>query len=200
MKVILCTAVECAKPSHQYDVFDSFIAHFLSPSPALLFALVLASAAGPLKADPSYTWSTLAGQLGGTGSVDGAGSTARFNNPSGVAVDSAGNVYVADSQNKTIRKVASDGVVTTLAGSAGQAGSADGTGSAARFDYPQGVAVDSAGNVYVADTYNHTIRKVTSGGVVTTVAGSAGYYGSADGTGSAARFNNPSGVAVDSAG
>ena len=113
----------------------------------------------------------------------------------------AGNVYVADTGNNTIRKVTGDGVVTTLAGSAGQSGSADGTGSAARFNYPYGVAVDSAGNVYVADTCNYTIRKVTRDGVVTTLAGSAGTVsGSADGTGSAAQFNYPSGVAVDSAG
>ena len=143
---------------------------------------------------------TLAGSAGDAGSADGTGSAARFNNPEGVAVDSAGNLYVGDTGNHTIRKTTSGGVVSTLAGSAGAPGSADGTGSAARFNFPSGVAVDSAGNVYVADTNNHTIRKITSGGVVTTLAGSAGNAGSADGTGSAARFNRPSGVAVDSAG
>ena len=121
-------------------------------------------------------------------------------------MDSAGNVYVADADNDTIRKVTPVGtnwVVTTLAGLAGNAGSADGTNSAARFYYPYGVAVDSAGNVYVADTDNDTIRKVTPVGtnwVVTTLAGLAGNAGSADGTGSAARFYCPGGVAVDSAG
>ncbi len=134
------------------------------------------------------------------GSADGTGSAARFNDPAGVAVDSAGNLYVADRGNATIRKVTPGGVVTTLAGLAGSSGSADGTGSAARFQRPCGVAVDSTGNVYVADYYNYTIRKVTPGRVVTTLAGEAGSYGSADGTGSAARFNNPSGVAVDSVG
>jgi sugar lactone lactonase YvrE len=153
-----------------------------------------------------YTFTTLAGSAeAGPGAIDGAGSAARFYQPSGVAVDSAGNVYVADFRNSTIRKVTPGGVVTTLAGLAGSQGSADGTGSAARFNWPFGAAVDSAGNVYVGDTYNHTIRKVTPGGVVTTLAGLAGSWGSADGTGSAARFggaaySGPFGVAVDSAG
>jgi len=143
---------------------------------------------------------TLAGTAGMSGSVDGMGAAARFNVPSGVTVDSAGNLYVADLFNSTIRKVTAAGVVTTLAGTAGMAGSADGTGAAARFNQPIGVAVDSAGNVYVADPLNATIRKVTADGVVTTLAGTAGMVGSADGTGAAARFNLPSGVAVDSAG
>ena len=143
---------------------------------------------------------TLAGLAGSSGSANGTGSAARFYYPFGVAVDSAGNVYVADTGNNTIRKVTPAGVVTTLAGLAGSSGSADGTGSAARFNYPSGVAVDSAGNVYVADTGNNTIRKVTPAGVVTTLAGLAGSPGSADGTGSAARFYYPHGVAVDSAG
>ena len=117
-----------------------------------------------------------------------------------MAVDSSGNVYVADTGNDTIRKITPAGVVTTLAGSAGNVGSADGTGSAARFYYPLGVAVDSSGNVYVADTDNYTIRQITPAGVVTTLAGLAGNSGSADGTGSAARFYYPSGVAVDSTG
>ncbi len=152
------------------------------------------------KVTPAGVVTTLAGLARSGGSVDGTGSAARFYWPSGVAVDSAGNVYVADTYNNTIRKVTPAGVVTTLAGRAGSWGSADGTGSAARFDYPSGVAVDSAGNVYVADLSNHTIRKVTPAGVVTTLAGLAGSSGSADGTGSAARFRQPSGVAVDSAG
>ena len=117
-----------------------------------------------------------------------------------MAVDSAGNVYVADTDNNTIRKVTPAGVVTTLAGSGRTMRQRGRDGSAARFELLNGVAVDSAGNVYVADTGNHTIRKVTPAGVVTTLAGSAGASGSADGTGSDARFNYPDGVAVDSAG
>ena len=151
---------------------------------------------------------TLAGTAGMSGSADGTGAAARFGfrSPSGVAVDSAGNVYVADTSNNTIRKVSAAGVVTTLAGTAGMRGSADGTGAAARFsfDFPfssaGGVAVDSAGNIYVADTSNNTIRKVTPAGVTTTLAGTAGMSGSADGTGAAARFGLPSDVAVDGAG
>jgi surface antigen/pimeloyl-ACP methyl ester carboxylesterase len=152
------------------------------------------------KVTPAGVVTTLAGSAGNQGSADGTGSAARFRGLSGVAVDSAGNVFVADTGNDTIRKVTPAGVVTTLAGSAWNGGSADGTGSAARFYEPYGVAVDSAGNVFVADTGNQTIRQVTPAGMVTTLAGSVGNSGSADGTGSAARFYCPYGVAVDSAG
>ena len=144
--------------------------------------------------------STLAGSPGQWGSADGTGSAARFHGPGGVAVDGSGNVYVSDYSNHTIRKITAAGAVTTLAGSPGNSGSADGTGSAARFYYPADVAVDGTGNVYVADSNNHTIRKITAAGVVTTLAGSPGVFGSADGTGSAARFYSPNGVAVDGAG
>ena len=165
---------------------------------ALVLFLVYGSARA--QTEPVYGWTNFVGMPGGLGSVDGTGSSARFSNPYGVAVDSAGNVYVADTENHTIRKVTPAGLVTTLAGSAGQFGSADGTGSAARFYVPDSVAVDSTGNVYVADSWNSTIRKVTPAGEVTTLAGSAGQVGSADGTGSAARFDYPSGVAVDNEG
>jgi len=104
-------------------------------------------------------------------------------------VDNAGNLYVADAFNATIRKITSAGSVSTLAGSAGSRGDADGTGAAAQFNYPSGVAVDTAGNVYVADTYNNTIRKINPTGVVTTLAGSAGISGANDGTGIYALFN-----------
>src|SRR5208283_5087923 len=114
-------------------------------------------------------------------------------------LDTATNLYVADSFNNTIRKVTPAGIVTTLAGTAGSFGSADGTGAAARFWQPQGVAVDTNGNVYVADSANGTIRMIASGAVVTTLAGSAS-TGSADGPGSSARFFWPAGAAVDSSG
>lgn len=148
----------------------------------------------------NHTFTTLAGLAGAAGSTDATGAAARFNAPAGLAVDSAGYVYVSDSVNHVIRKIAPGGAVTTLAGSAGNSGSSDGTGTGARFNTPQHLAVDSSGNVYVADGSNHTIRKVTPAGVVTTLAGSAGNTGSTDATGSSARFNYPRGIAVDTSG
>jgi NHL repeat len=153
------------------------------------------------KITPAGVVTTLAGSATAPyGSADGTGSAARFSNPAGVATDSGGNVYVADLGNATIREITPAGVVTTLAGSAGLNGSADGIGSAARFALPAGVATDSGGNVYVAEWSNHTIRKITPAGLVTTLAGSPRISGSVDGTGSAARFNSPTGVATDSGG
>src|ERR1051326_1998509 len=144
-----------------------------------------------------YNFTTLAGG-GGFVSPDQTGTALLFLGPSGIARDSAGNIYVADTFNHTIRKVTANGVVTTLAGLAGTPGSVDGTGNAARCSYPQRVAVDDAGNVYV--TENNTVRKVSSDGVVTTLAGLAGGSGSVNGTNSTARFGEVYGVAVDSAG
>ncbi len=145
------------------------------------------------------SWTNLAGQPGISGSNNGTGSAARFNSPKGVALDSSGNITVADSANHEIRKVTPAGVVTTLAGN-GTAGSLDGTGTGAQFSSPGGVTVDLSGNVYVADTNNHTIRKVTAVGVVTTMAGNSTTSGSADGTGTAAQFYHPGGVALDASG
>jgi hypothetical protein len=149
---------------------------------------------------------TLAGVARVVGSADGVGTSARFNGPSGIATDSSGNVFVADYANSTIRRVTPVGVVTTLAGTAGVVGSADGTGSAAQFAYPVGIATDMAGNVYVADTNNCMIRKVTPAGVVTTLAGSNNgtieysCQGNADGVGTAAQFWSPLGIATDTTG
>jgi len=123
---------------------------------------------------------------------------ASFSHPEGIAVDSSGNVYVSD--NQMIREISSGGVVSTLAGQAGVTGATNGTGTAALFSYPKGVAVDSLGNVYVGDSGNHLIRVITPGGEVSTLAGQAGVTGSANGTGTAASFNSPRGVAVDSSG
>src|SRR5712692_346156 len=123
---------------------------------------------------PAASLALFAGDMGGPGNVDGTGPAARFNGPQGVAADSAGNVYVADTNNNTIRKITPAGDVTTLAGTAGVTGSTDDTGAKASFNSPSGVAADSAGNVYVADTGNNTIRKITPAGDVTTLAGTAG--------------------------
>ena len=139
---------------------------------------------------------TLAGTVLTGGSADGTGTNATFSRPSGVAVDSSGTVYVADTDNHRIRKITPAGVVTTLAGST--LGSTNGTGTNAQFNAPTGVAVDSAGNVYVAEQTNHRIRRITPAGVVTTLAGSTAAF--ANGTGTNAQFNTPYGVAVDSAG
>jgi hypothetical protein len=141
--------------------------------------------------------STLTGSAGTSGSTDGTGTAALFQAPCGITTDGT-NLYVADTGNNTIRKVViSTGVVTTLAGSAGVPGSADGTGTAATFNLPFGVTSDGT-NLYVADTGNNTIRKVViSTGVVSTLAGIAGVPGSADGTGTAATFHTPYGVTTD---
>ena len=143
--------------------------------------------------------STFAGLAGNYGSADG-GANARFFGPQGIAADSAGQLFVADTANSTIRKVTPAGIVSTFAGSAGIPNSLDGAGGSARFFHPEGLTVDSGGNVYVSDTWNHTIRKITSGGTVSTLAGLAGYFGAANGTNSKARFNRPSGITIDGAG
>jgi sugar lactone lactonase YvrE len=146
-----------------------------------------------------YNFTTLAG-TSSIGSADGAGANARFYSPQDIATDSAGNVFIVDEGNHTIRKMTAAGVVTTFAGVAGVPGSSDGTGAAASFDSPQGIVADAADNLYVTDTGNHTIRKITPAGVVTTLAGRPGITGNTDGSGSAARFNLPRKIARDSAG
>ena len=151
------------------------------------------------KITPEGVLTTFAGIVGTSGSANGTGSNAGFNNPRGITIDSSGNLYVCDSTNHTIRKITPEGVVTTIAGLAGLAGVDNGTGTAAKFNQPHGITIDSSGNLYVCDTLNHTIRKITPAGVVTTIAGLAGTSGSANGTGSIARFNYPQGIITDSA-
>ena len=168
----------------------------------IFFVLVLAGwnvAPVSLQA-AAYTVSNFAGASGYTGPDDGTGAAARFSSPNAIAVQSNGNVYVADSGNNTIRLISSTGVVSTFAGLAGVFGSADGSGVAASFYAPKGLAIDASGTLYVGDTYNHVIRKITAAGVVSTLAGTPGSIGSSDGSGAAARFNYPLGVAVDSGG
>jgi sugar lactone lactonase YvrE len=155
----------------------------------------------------NWVVTTIAGLPGSVGAVDGTNSDARFIQPLQIAIDSEGNLYVADENNEAIRKIAPVGtnwVVTTPCGCLGcSGGRTDGTNSDAQFLGPYGVAVDTSNNLYVVDTFNDTIRKVTPTGsnwVVNTLAGLPGNVGSADGTGSSARFNQPRFIAVDGSG
>jgi formylglycine-generating enzyme required for sulfatase activity/sugar lactone lactonase YvrE len=192
-----------------------------------------------------YDWSLIAGKHGEAGSADGVGMNARFSAPSGVTVDSTGNLFVVDGDNHTIRKITVTGSVSTFAGTLGIRGSTDGMGTAARFDAPFGITCDSSDNLYVADQGNSCIRRISPQGDVSTVTasvgqlswgpqgvavdlqgnlyitdtngqrickispqtgfsvlagGGAGQAGSADGTGTAARFSSPSGITVDTNG
>ncbi len=141
--------------------------------------------------------STLAGS-GKSGFSNGNGAAAAFNSPSGVAIDGSGSLYVADFANNAIRKISPRGDVTTLAGSGAQ-GFSNGPGTAATFDGPNGVAVDSSGNVYVADLRNYAIRQITPSGVVSTFAGD-GSRGFSNGNRTIATFSSPGGVAIDGSG
>jgi sugar lactone lactonase YvrE len=152
------------------------------------------------KMTPDGSLSTLAGANGAAGSADGPGPAARFNAPFGIAVDFYGNVYVTDQGNSTIRKITADGMVSTIAGMAGDPGSTNGIGAGAQFSFPAALAVDDVGNVYVADRNNSTIRKIDSAGNVSTLAGVAGTDGSADGACATAQFNFPVGLAVGTLG
>jgi sugar lactone lactonase YvrE len=148
----------------------------------------------PLRAQDSVA--TLAGQVLISGSTNGSSTNALFNDPAAVVADPAGNLLVADSQNHAIRKITTHGLVTTLAGQLGVPGRGDETGAQARFDSPCGLAMDKDGTLFVSDTGNHTIRKITPTGAVATIAGRAGQSGFADGPSSAAMFNSPLGLAV----
>jgi hypothetical protein len=154
------------------------------------------------KITPAGDVTTLAGVYTAGGSTDGTGSTARFVDPQGIALDNTGNLYVGDSL--TMRKVTQAGVVTTLAGMPFVQGFVDATGPAAQFGGIKSVVADSAGNAYIVDENNNVIRKMTPAGVVTTFAGGGSPGGNAsgfvDGTGTAARFSSPVGLAIDAAG
>jgi sugar lactone lactonase YvrE len=159
------------------------------------------------KITPSGTnWivTTITGSAPLSGFANATNQAARFNNPTALVADTNGNLFVTDFNNNAIREVSPNGtnwVVTTIAGLGTVSGSADGTNSGARFFQPQGIAIDGAGNLYVTDSGNNTIRKIEHQGtnwVVTTLAGLTGVTGGSDGTGSAAQFNIPWGITVDS--
>ena len=188
---------------------NPFVASMKTELPALyffIFALVFFAECAEARTSTQdrgkiATVSTLAGS-GSYGYSDGIGIAARFDEPFDVAIDKAGNLYVADADNHRIRKVTPKGEVSTLAGS-GRSGHADGVGGAAQFRNPWGITIDAAGNLYVADAGNHRIRKVTPKGEVSTLAGGGRDYDSpdyVDGVGSAARFLLPSGIAIDRVG
>lgn len=159
------------------------------------------SPTGSFEAEIGMWFGLYAGQIDEPGSADAATASANFNEPYGMAIDGSGNLYVADRANHAIRKITSAGQVSTVAGIPTVSGSLDGLPGAAKFNGPQAVALDAAGNIYVADTDNHTIRKIAaSNGQTTTIAGQAGDPGSIDGAGTTARFNSPRGIAVDSSG
>ena len=143
-----------------------------------------------------YTFVTLAGRRGTPGAADGVWSAAKFNQPHGIAVDAKGYVYVTEVGNSTIRRISPGGTVTTIAGLAGSPGTNDGPALSARFKGPFGLALDDAGTLFVADSGNHTIRKISPDGIVATMAGAAGVTGSTDGSGNLARFNEPADVAA----
>jgi sugar lactone lactonase YvrE len=147
------------------------------------------------KISPAGEVTLIAGSTGGY--MDAVGAAAQFNYPTSVTLDANGTIYVADKDNHKIRKIATDGTVSTLAGST--SGYANGTGTAAQFSQPYDLAVDASGNVYVIDTGNHRVRKITPAGEVTSIAGN-GVNGDADGTGDAAQFYYPYGIAIDSHG
>lgn len=144
-----------------------------------------------------YTFTTLAGWAAHRGAVNGKGPDARFSEPCGVALDRGGNLYVTEWRNHTIRKVTQQGVVTTVAGLAGVTGTNDGPGVDARFFFPEGIVVDPITNIYVADNFNQTIRKISADGFVTTIAGVPGLAGWQDGPASTALFSAPNALVLD---
>jgi sugar lactone lactonase YvrE len=151
------------------------------------------------KVTPQGVTSTLAGLRGAVGYADAKGVDARFNLPSRLETDAGGNLYVTDTGNSAVRRVTPGGVVSTVAGN-GTCGRLDGIGTAAQFCAPRGIALDRSGNLWVADSGSHTVRRIAPSGAVTTVAGTPGVCGSRDGRGGAAQFCDPQDIEVDRGG
>jgi sugar lactone lactonase YvrE len=156
--------------------------------------LLLFSLAAVLHTQDSVT--TLAGQALVSGVMNGTGTNAAFSDPAAIVTDANGNFFVADSRNHAIRKVTTNGAVTTFAGQLGVSGGANGTGAGAQFNSPSGLAFDQGGNLFVSDTGNSTIRKITPAGAVSTFTGIVGQSGFTDGAMGGAQFNSPLGIAV----
>ncbi len=158
---------------------------------ALLCLLFVASAA------PGQEYiATIAGAALETGSANGAATAARFRDPAGVEFDAQGRLWIADSGNHTIRRLNQDGTVNLIAGAPGAMGSLNGQAPAARFKFPSDLAIRPDGVIFISDTGNHVIRKISPDGIVSVVAGSAGQSGAADGSLGDARFRNPAGLAL----
>jgi sugar lactone lactonase YvrE len=151
------------------------------------------------KIDGISNVSEVAGIASSPGTADGPGTSAQFNSPTGLALDAAGNLYVADTGNNTIRRVGTDGNVTTIAGAPRVAGFTDGSGAAALFNHPTALAFDAVGNLYVADSGNNAIRRIAPSRAVTTVIGN-GQAGHQNGNGTTAELNGPMGITFDAAG
>ncbi len=200
------TTVAGSAPSSEWvDAPNSTAARFRNPS------AVVALESGDLivsdtennclrRVKPSGAVTTLAGRPGPAATVDGPGELARFAAPTGLAVGPQDMVYVADTNANVIRSVSSEGTVRVVAGLAGQAGSVDGPAAQAKFSVPQGVALSPAGELYVADTGNHAIRRISKDGQVSTFVGAPGTKGTADGPGTTARFSAPRALAFDQSG
>lgn len=174
-----------------------------------LYSVVVANATGRVTSEPAavtvyggavpddYVFTTVAGQSEQPGSADGQGTAARFNHPQGIELDPSGNLFVADTGNHTIRKITPAGQVTRVAGVTGQSWSAAAPNAGDLLFEPTDLALDAQGNLFVADSRTHTIRKIAPNGATQVLAGEPGSPGSADGLGREARFNRPTGIAID---
>jgi secreted PhoX family phosphatase len=171
-----------------------------SSSVRLLLLFILITVLSIIFVQGEYVVSTVAGTIGSSGDTDATGTNARFRSPTGLVFSSSGDLYIADQNNNVIRKMTTGGEVTTIAGNVEGFGPIDGTGTNALFNSPFGLVFSSSGDLYIADQGNHAIRKMTTGGEVTTIAGTLGFSGKTDATGTNALFNSPSGLVFSSSG